>query len=224
MMMLHNNGWISLTIQVLMLLLLDAMCSTKVGFGQSRVRQNLYLRLKNELKIIRIESTCNNKYIPILPYVDHNIVCRNIFRGQKNIHHYTTMYIYAHSYKIYTHYQTQWRGGGTLKNAVVINTLVSKGMQKVIGMQHVQYISYEPFVYILSLLMLTSDGGIAKVHSTLKNSGYILLKDHCQKMSRLKKTCFFFQMQMSVCSFKIPAVYILQLQLQYCKAVITTRQ
>ena len=25
-------------------------------------------------------------------------------------------------------------GGGTLKNAVVINTLVSKGMQKVIGM------------------------------------------------------------------------------------------
>ena len=47
----------------MLLLLLDAMCSTKVGFGQSRVRQNLYLRLKNELKIIKIESTCINTYL-----------------------------------------------------------------------------------------------------------------------------------------------------------------
>ena len=119
----------------MLLLLLDAMCSTKVGFGQSRVRQNLYLRLKNELKIIRIESTCNNKYIPILSYVDHNIVRRNIFRGQKNIHHY--MYYLQCTF---THIATKYihtirhNGGGTLKNAVVINTLVSKGMQKVIGM------------------------------------------------------------------------------------------
>ena len=152
MMMLHNNGWISLTIQVLMLLLLlDAMCSTKVGFGQSRVRQNLYLRLKNELKIIRIESTCNNKYVHTYPTLcrPQHSMSKYFQRSKKHPPLYVllTMYIYAHSYKIYTHYQTQWRGGGTLKNAVVINTLVSKGMQKVIGMQHVQYISYEPFVY-----------------------------------------------------------------------------
>ena len=49
------------------------------------------------------------------------------------------MYIYAHKYILHTIatkyiHTIRHNGGGTLKNAVVINTLVSKGMQKVIGM------------------------------------------------------------------------------------------